>query len=134
MSKFKWKLTDSYRRVMAFTLIAVVVIATFITVNNYYTQISIFEEKELTKLKGIASTLAMQIEAEEHLTLLNRYEEKDDLQSTSADSLYYSMHKKLKNAQEVNELDSPIYTMVYDSSRHKFCLAVTSAKYPYWKH
>ncbi|MFZ6053321.1 sensor histidine kinase [Halocola ammonii] len=134
MSRIRWKLTDSYRRVMAFTLIAVIVIATFITVNNYYTQISIFEEKELTKLKGIASTLAMQIDAKDHLTLLNRYEKKDDLESTTSDSLYFAMHKKLKKAQEVNELESPIYTMIYDSSRHKFCLAVTSAEYPYWKH
>lgn len=128
------RLRDSYTRVMLFTLVAVIVIATFITITNYFAQISIFEDKELTKLKGIASTLVLQIDADKHQKLLDRYPEKDDLKSTTEDSLYYSIHQKLKAAKEINDLESPVYTMVYDSSKNKFCLAVTSAEYPYWKH
>ena len=40
-------------RILMYTLLAMTAIATYITINSYYTQLAIYEEKELFKLDCI---------------------------------------------------------------------------------
>lgn len=109
-------------------------VALSLTISNYLTQTRIFEEKELAKLEGIASTLALELDGDAHQFLIDAYPEKDAIQSNDQDSIYLGMHKKLVKAMDANELQTTIYTMVYDSVRDKFCFGVSSSAQPFWKH
>lgn len=120
---------------MLLTTLAFVVLTTlFLILNSYRQQIELNEEKELARLEGIASTLALQIDGDAHAALLERYPEMDELKTNKQDSVYASVHSLLRKAQDVNQLGSSIYTMVYDSSMNKFCFAVSSSDDPFWLH
>jgi signal transduction histidine kinase len=124
----------SSRRLLLTTLAFVVLTTLFLILNSYQQQIQLNEEKELARLEGIASTLALQIDGAAHDRLLERYPEMDDITANGQDSVYASFHSLLRKAQDVNALGSSIYTMVYDSAMQKFCFAVSSSDSPYWLH
>ncbi len=111
-----------------------VLVTLSLTISNYFTQTRILEEKELAKLEGIASTLALEFDGDSHQYLIETYTQKDGIRTVDQDSVYYALHKKLVKAMAANELETTIYTMVYDSLRDKFCFGVSSSATPFWRH
>ena len=104
-----------------------------LSVNTYFTMIGIYEEQELSRLDGIAKTLSIQIDGDAHQTIIMRYP-KDSIETNVQDSIYYSIHQQLYAAMISNEMETSIYTMVYDSTVQKFCFGVASSDAPFWKH
>jgi serine phosphatase RsbU (regulator of sigma subunit) len=88
----------------------------------------------LKRLKSIAHTVSLQVEAHEHEALMQRYSQKDAIKENRADPLYFKLHKILRAAQRVNNLGTPIYTLVKDSASNSFYFGVTSAPEPYFRH
>jgi len=127
-------LRDGNSRVMLFGVAAVTLICAFVVINSYRTQIEIYEDKELAKLSGIANTLALQIDGDDHWQLVKQYPDKDAIASTDQDVHYRAIHKLLAAAKEVNGLNVPVYTMVYKAREMQFYLGVTSSENPYWLH
>lgn len=112
----------------------VILISAFLITQSYRQQVELVEQRELAKLEGIAVTLSLMVNGDEHQELIARYAEMDAIQRNDQDSTYLAMHNLLRNAQEAHRIENTIYTMVYDESKDKFCYGVASSDTPFWKH
>ncbi len=107
---------------------------------SYKKSLANAEKYELERLSSIAKTVALQIDGDRHEALICRIADKDGILENKKDKDYQSIYKTLKKAQEINDLESPIYTLftanVCMESNKKdstFLLGVTSAN-PYFRH
>ena len=121
-------------KLLILTAVALVGITVFLIYSNYTSQLKLNEEKELSRLDGIVSTLALQIDGDVHEKLIKTYGPIDAIQTNDQDPEYQELYSILKKAQVENQLETTIYTMVYDSTRSKFCFGVSSSDQPFWKH
>lgn len=101
---------------------------------NYFTTLSKSKEQVLDKLKAVTCTAALRFDTERHLHLTQSSSRRDDADSISVSEDYKILHELLVDVQEVNNLATPVHTMVYDSSYHVFQFIVTSAQTPYFRH
>lgn len=122
------------RRLILFTVGFIVIIGFSLTIINYFSQISLYEQKELSKLSAITRTLALSIDGDELEQLMQDYPEKDAIFKNTDDDRYFYLHRLIESAMNANELETNIYTMILDSANNNFCFGVTSAQLPYWKH
>lgn len=116
------------------TLISIIAISAIITYLSYKSQELVYEQEILSRLKAISSTLASQINGDELEHLYSKYPHKDDISSTTQDSIYKIIHDKLKMSAEINGMTTPIYTLMFHPDDNKFHFGVTSAENPYWMH
>ena len=121
-------------RLVLFTVIFSVVLAITLTIINYYSQVNIYEQKELAKLQAITTTLSLNINGDELQKLIQRHPQKDAINRNDADSTYMGIHDLILKTAEANSLNTSMYTMMYDERTDQFCFGVTSAEKPYWKH
>ena len=124
----------STTRILLITVIALIGITSFLIYTNYTQQLKLSEEKELGRLEGIVSTLALQIDGDLHHFLINKYAPKDAILTNDQDPDYLKLHTLLRQAQIENELATTIYTMVFDPLQNKFCFGISSSEEPFWKH
>lgn len=112
----------------------VLLIAGFLIIDNYRTQLSLIKDRELAKLEGIAAAVAVMIDGDEHRKLMMKHDGMDAIRSSDEDSVYFAMHNMLKGALKAHSIETSVYTMVYEPKIDKFCYLVTGAEQPYWKH
>jgi len=115
----------------------VLIISTSYT--GYRSSIKESEEGTLYKLQSIANTLSLQVNGNELDELINRYNTKDTIKESNQDSIYYSIHQKLKAAKIINAISTDIYILKYDSlTDHKgltpLFFTVVSGDVPYYFH
>ncbi len=120
--------------ILFLTLISIVGITAIISYISYRSQEHIYEKETLIRLKAISQTLASQIDGDDLFHLYQKYPNIGDFTESTEDSIYKKIQQKLRIAQEMHELTSPIYTLIYHPSDTAFHLGVTSAEKPYWMH
>ncbi|MDP4587485.1 MAG: HAMP domain-containing histidine kinase [Flavobacteriales bacterium] len=125
--------SKAYRRVLLLALGFFLSVSLILGFNLYFTQIKIYQDKELSKLAGIVNTLAPQIDGDQHQYLVDKYA-MDGISMNDEDSIYYQIHQQLERATSSNELNSTLYTMIYSQAMEKFCFGVASSARPFWKH
>ncbi len=123
----------AYRRVILLALTFFVMASLILGFNLYFTQIEIYQEKELARLSGIVNTLAPQIDGDLHSQLVEDYGF-DEISDNQTDSAYFQIHKQLSATASTNQLKSTLYTMIYSQAMEKFCFGVASSEQPFWKH
>jgi signal transduction histidine kinase len=123
----------SFRLFSIFSLGLLGLVLYFLTY-NYFSGLEDSKKGNLTKLKAIVCTAALSIDGQQHQSIASKYSEKDAIRKSSEDSAYFKIHQQLKEIQEVNELKSPIYTMVFDSIQSDFRFIVSSSENPYFRH
>lgn len=74
------------------------------------------ERKELDKLLTLTRTLALNIDGDVHKSMVCNHLLKDEIKTNTENKTYQKFHKLLKQAQEVNELETPIYTLFKNKS------------------
>ena len=121
------------RRVMTTVLIAFLLLIGYFLTRNYFSYLSEAEKASLMRLNGIAYTLAMQIDGDAHQRLMAHYPIKDAIETSKMDSDYFHIHQLLQRICEANMLNTPIYTIILDSTNTCF-FGVTSAETPYFRH
>jgi signal transduction histidine kinase len=121
-------------KVVFTVVVGYTIISTYFTISSYYSYLSEAENETLLRLQGIANSTSLQINGDEQELLITKYKLKDDIQSSSQESLYYKIHTLLKRTQEANMLKTAIYTMTYDSARRNFVFLVSSSETPYYRH
>ncbi|MGB0522136.1 MAG: hypothetical protein ACPGJS_04210, partial [Flammeovirgaceae bacterium] len=119
-----------YWTVMLFILL----LSFYFTVTAYYSSLSHKQQDTLAKLECIAATLSLNFSGDQLETLLQRYPTQDAITSSDEDSLYYQLHEKLRKVYEINQLNSDIYTLTFDSVHQHFYFGVTSGETPYFRH
>ena len=66
-------------------------ITVFLIYSNYTSQLKLNEEKELSRLDGIVSTLALQIDGDVHEKLIKTYGPMDAIQTNDQDPEYHGI-------------------------------------------
>lgn len=94
----------------------------------------IYEEKEYQRLSALVSSLAINIDGDQHEKILNKYPWVDDITKVDQDPDYHAIFEKLNQAHVSNNLSSAIYTLVYDNDEDLFYFGVRSDSFVYYKH
>jgi signal transduction histidine kinase len=121
-------------RILILVLVGYLLITGYFTFWNYRRQSEQYEERSLFRLEGIANSLALQIDGDLHRKVETRYPLKDALLFNAQDTDYFKIHYVLRRNFEANMLETPIYTMVFDSTKRLFNFIATSNDTPYFKH
>jgi signal transduction histidine kinase len=106
-----------------------VIISVFYLVTfNYYSSLSLEKDKVLGKLRAIANTASLYLDGNRHraLALLAN----SDIDSVLYMQEYVEMEHQLQKIQHINNLQSPVYTFIYDSSYHLFQFVASSSGEP----
>jgi serine phosphatase RsbU (regulator of sigma subunit) len=126
-------LSNASTRILLLVFFFFIAITAYFLVSGYYQQLSLYEYAELEKLRGISQTLSNQLDGTAHDILYKQYKEKDDIKTTRQDDVYYHFHKILNQAQKSNELETAIYTLVWNKDRKVFDFVIFSDTV-YWRH
>jgi signal transduction histidine kinase len=121
-------------RIFWVVLIGYAVVCLYFTLWQYYRQCNQAEESALLRLEGIANSLALQIDADAHKKITEKYTTKDAILYNTQDTNYYKLHYALRRNFEANMLKSPTYTMVFDTTQKVFEFIATSSDSPYYRH
>lgn len=84
----------------------------------------------LDRMGGITATLAAQLDGGRVSRLLNKYDSRGMLISSTQDAYYYVLHENLRKSAEVSGAEQPLEVIVYDSAKQELQIAVTSAPKP----
>lgn len=109
--------------------VMIVLVSIFFILFGYYNQLSVQESRQYDKLKAIVSSIAINIDGDDHVELMNRYASKEDIQDPNQDSIYYEINKLIGSAVKLNSLNSAMYTLVYSPEKDVFKYGVRSDKF-----
>ena len=116
----------STNRILFYTMLAITAIATYITINSYYTQVAIYQEKELFKLDCIAHAVAYNISGDEHNRLINQFPNSDLANIVREDSAYQMILMQISMAKTMTKIPSEISTVIKDSVSGKYKQAIST--------
>lgn len=131
---FKRILSNVATRIMLVIYISIILITGFFIVFGYYTQLDLQEKRQYDRLNAIVSTVATQIDGDEHERMMEDHPSKDDIKTSEENMTYHHLYSQLKVAAEVNNLETAMYTMVYNEEKGFFEFGVTSDPAPYFRH
>ena len=121
-------------RVLLIVFVAFSVLTAYFIYTSYKSYLDESEQQVVERMYSIAQTASLQIDAEELSYLIETYTTKNAISSNQHDSIYNKIHKILANVATVNELGSPIYTLVKSDSGQYFEFIATSSANPYYRH
>jgi signal transduction histidine kinase len=114
--------------------LGIVVLIVYFIGYSYVTNINQSKKTVLNKLSAVVNTASSIIDGDLHYKLSLKYLLKDEITNNDQDSSYYQLHEILKNIHAINNLQSPLYTMVYDNEKSSFEFIGSSSIYPYYRH
>jgi acetyl-CoA acetyltransferase len=123
-----------FKQILATVIIGFLILTTYFVTWSYHHSIEQAQQASLMRLLGIANSLALQIDGEEHAALLKRYAQKDGILYQQQDSIYLKIHQLLAKNKEANMLKTPVYTIIFDSTAQHYAFGVTSSEKPYFRH
>ncbi len=88
----------------------------------------------LHRLMAISQTGALLLDGDMHNAIATRYPDMDQIQTTNQDVDYQKMHQLLRKIKDVNQLETPLYTIVFFPADSTFRFIVTSSDKPYYRH
>lgn len=101
-------------------------LATYLIAHNYSYQLKQAEKSTLSTLYSIASTLAQQVDRNALQDVFLRFPLQGDTSGLHADPVWQMYCELFKEAAEINELKTPIYTLTFDSVSNAFIGGVAS--------
>jgi signal transduction histidine kinase len=122
------------RRVMIAVVAAFLVLTSYSIYSSYSFSLAQAQKASLMRLGGIVNSLALQIDGDQHLMLMQKYPQVNAIKTNQQDSDYLQIHEMLNRNQVANMLPTPVYTVIYDSISHRYQFGVTSSLKPYFRH
>ncbi len=123
------------------TIVTIGIILIFFMSYSYRQNLKNAERKELDKLFTLTRTLALNIDGDVHKSLVCNHLLKDEIKTSTENKTYQKIHKLLKETQEVNQLETPIYTLFKstlcnnnDSFKTSIFFGVSSDDQPIFRH
>jgi hypothetical protein len=92
------------------------------------------QRKVLQRLQGVANSTAFQLNAPMHEDMMLQYPFRDAISKSEQDTHYLQLHSVLQKNYAAHNLQSPIYTLVYNDAHKAFEFGVTSSEEPYFRH
>ncbi len=113
---------------------SIVLLVIYFIVQAHFSYVKSSKIEVLSRLKAISYTASLQVDGDKLRKLQRAFLRKDDITDSGQDTLYRQIHDQLKRIYQINDLESPVYTMVYDAKLQRFQFLVTSAERPYYRH
>jgi len=120
-----WK-NRRLRQIILLVVGSIAVLWLLVAILFYNFTVSQHEQSTLLRLAGIANTLSLQIDGDNHERLLSLYPTINDVTSLGQDSIYDEIHILLKTNFEADMLKSPIYTISVNDSGMSYEFGVIS--------
>ncbi len=114
--------------------ITIILLTGFFIVFGYYNQMNLQEERQYDKLKAIVSSVSLAIDGNEFEMMMKDHPGKDDIKTIEQNHVYHAINDKLSKAVTENELNSPMYTLVYVPEKDLFHYGVRSDDQVYFRH
>lgn len=121
-------------QIIVSVFLCIILLSGYFVISSYNNSIDEEEKNVLKRLRAITNTIALQIDGDAHQAVFERYTEMDGINAIDQDSNYYRIHQVLADAYAANELNSAIYTAVYDEAAGYFLFGVTSDNTTYFRH
>lgn len=133
MSRLVKKLRRRNRFILV-VLSAIGILLVYLISSTHLLQREKTKQLILQKLRAISITASEQIDGDAHEYVVNTFNSKNDVRSSKDDSVYHKLHAQLKRIKRINEIASPIYTMVFNADHNEYEFIVTSSDEPYYRH
>lgn len=101
---------------------------------SFQAKIDSYTDAEREKLQAVCRTISEEINGDHLAHILKKYSGKDQIYSNLQHPYYYYAQIKLKKIKQLNQLNSEIYTLVFDSTRNSFRYGYSSADIPHYRH
>lgn len=126
-------LINQSTRIIFLIFIFFVSIVVYFLIYNYTNQIDLYKQIQYDRMNSIVRTLSISIDGDTHNYLMKTHKTKDAIKTNEEDHIYESIHKRLKKIQQINRVESTIYTLVYDSASNTFQYGISSTS-PFFRH
>jgi serine phosphatase RsbU (regulator of sigma subunit) len=113
---------------------SIILITAFFIIFGYYNQLNLQEKRQYDKLSAIVTSTSIAINGDEHQSLMEDHTQKDDIGSNEENLTYNDIHLVLKKVVEQNELNTTLYTLVYNEAAKVFEFGVNSDENPFFRH
>lgn len=84
------------------------------------------------KLDCIANAVSFKISGEDHLDLMKKYPDRNNIDNLKTDSVYQMYHQMLAMTVEMKDISTQMYTLTFDSINQEFIFGINSGKDPLW--
>jgi signal transduction histidine kinase len=128
------KLKASNTKLLIALCIGLLSLVIYFITNNYFTSLQKSKEEVLHRLMGISRTAALFIDGSAHQELSLQFMEKDAIKTSNQEERYLHLHLLLAKIKNENQLESPLYTIVYYQPDSTFHFIGTSSEIPYYRH
>lgn len=112
----------------------IIALSTFFLVFGYFDQLKLQEKAQYRKLSAVVSSIAMEMDGDEIEDLMNSFPEKDGLTSRDQNGIYRKYSEIMSRVVKYNNINSPMYTLTYDSERRTFEYGIRSDDQVYFRH
>ncbi len=121
-------------RIMFVIFMIIILMSTFFVVFGYYNQLSLQEERQYDRLSAIVTSIGICMDGDLHEKMFHEQPEKDGIMTMDENAEYKAINKILAAAVIENDLNSPMYTLVYDQEGDVFKYGVRSDDQVYYRH
>lgn len=121
-------------RILLLTATVIIALAVYLVATSFYSSLNHSKKEVLNRLRAVAFTAAYLIDGDEHEALSTEYTLKDAITDASSNKTYQSMHQLLQMVQRANNLESPVYTIIFHPPDSTFRFVITSSEFPYYRH
>lgn len=120
-------------RIMLIIYVCIIFITTFFIVFSYFNALALQEQRQYDKLTAIVTSMAVNIDGDEHENLMASYGVNTNQDTIKNDPLYKAISSRLQIVVEENNL-SPMYTLVYDKETDGFVYGIRSDDFVDYKN
>ncbi len=126
--------TNIRNKILLIIFSTISILFSYLIITNYYTSYNRSQDDSLTYLYGVARTASVELSGDEHDYIVRNYKEKDAIKTNTESGIYLKLHKTLKRIHDVNEMNSSIYTMIFDSTNKCAYFIISSSDEPFYRH
>ncbi len=121
-------------RIIFIIYLLIILTTVFFLSYGYYNNLELQEQRQFDKLRAIVVSIGNNINGDEHQQLTDNFSIKDEVQNVDQSLLYNKIYKILNQAEVQNKLNSPLYTLLFDSTSQQFKYIVRSDSNVYYRH
>lgn len=125
---------NSTTRIMFIIYLLIIALSSFFLVFGYFDQLALQEEGQYRKLKAVVSSIAMEMDGDEINSLMKAYPEKDGITTKEENGIYRKYSVIMNRVVKYNNINSPMYMLVYDADKKIFEYGIRSDENVYFRH
>lgn len=93
----------------------------------------VLERQAYAELGGMTGTLSAQLDGSRVTRLLERYDSRGMLMSSTQDAYYYVLHEVLRRSAEASDRGRPLQVVAFDPVKQELQVVITSEQAPHYR-